>query len=103
MYRARHYKTLEIAEDPGSTTDAAVSVHRRRTLRTIDDSELLGAGPQRISVDLLHDPDILNIFKKSYSVEDVTLQDTDESDVEQGVDAMVRTSRAQIEIQCVSV
>ena len=42
-----------------------------------DDSEVYDLNLSRVSVDLMADPDIQNVFKKSYSLEDLTLEDVD--------------------------
>ena len=52
---------------------------------------------QRVSLDLMGDPDIQNMFQKSYSLEDLTLvddmdeEDEDDENVEQAQGAIIGT------------
>lgn len=95
-FRARHYKVLDLEDQ---SPDGARSPPAPRISRRIssDDSEVGSMNMNRVSVDLMGDPDIQNVFKKSYSLEDISAIDKaeeviieeEEEDIEEGEDALV--------------
>ena len=69
--------------DIDTVDTAPVRVSKRMSSR--DDTDLLQY--QRVSLDLMHDPDIQDMMKKSYSMEDFSRLPEEEE--EEGEDALV--------------
>ena len=92
--RTRHYKVITVED---ATLDSPSRVSSKRL--SSDDSEVMDLNMKRVSTDLMGDPDIQNVFKKSYSLEDLTvpLDEEEEGDEEEagesieiGKDVLVR-------------
>ena len=67
-FRARLYRVMTEFDVDDRPSSGVTPGRASRRLSSRDDTDLQY---QRISLELMHDPDIMNMMRKSYSLEDV--------------------------------
>ena len=79
LLRSHHYHLVDIVDEVLANSEYGNTVGRRSGM-AVDDSTLFeNTTLPAIDMDISSDPDILNVWKKSYSLEDITsaVDDTD--------------------------